>query len=224
MRDRKKTYPKGRKTGRMSLKEREALTTVLPMIRLSSETALNKTEVFGRETPLYLEIGFGDGKFLFQKASNAPQCDFIGIEIYLTGIAKLLTKLISKDTPEALSLTNIRIFNEDARDVLTNIPADFLDGIYILFPDPWPKKRHHKRRLINTEFASILFSKLKTNGFVIAATDFGEYATEIENSFLSAGFMIDSNALPDIEKTAYALKASEKKSELRIYRFVKKIR
>lgn len=220
MTDIKKTYTKGRKKGRMSLKEREALTTALPMIRLSPDTVFDKAEVFGREAPLYLEIGFGDGTFLFKKALNAPQCDFIGIEIYLTGIAKLLIKLISKDKPAALSLTNIRVFNADARDVLTNIPENSLDGIYILFPDPWPKKRHHKRRLINAEFAAILFSKLRTKGFAIAATDSGEYAAEIERSFLSAGFMLDNNELPDVEKTVYALKATEKKTELKCYKFI----
>jgi tRNA (guanine-N7-)-methyltransferase len=220
--DLKETKTKGRKFGRMSLKEREALVTVLPIVRISAESFIDKTAVFGREAPLFLEIGFGAGTFLSEKAAEAPQYDFIGIEIYVTGIAKLLINLISKDAPAALSVSNVRVFNKDARSVLTsNIPPGSLDGAYILFPDPWPKKRHQKRRLINPEFAGILFSRLKGKGSVIVATDSQGYAAEIESSFVSAGFETESEDLSDIKRTTYALKAFKENRPLRIYRFVK---
>ncbi len=220
--DIRKTHTKGRKFGRMSRREHDALAAILPIVRLSTEAVLDKADVFGREAPLYLEIGFGTGAFLLEKAVMAPQHDFIGIEIYVTGIAKLLVNLISKDNPPALSVTNVRLFDKDARSVLiNNIPPDSLDGAYILFPDPWHKKRHKKRRLINPEFAGILFSRLRAEGAVIVATDSQDYAAEIESSFISAGFGADSEALSDIDKTTYALKAVKENRQLRIYRYIK---
>jgi len=220
--DIRKTHTKGRKFGRMSRREHDALISILPMVKLSTESVLDKKDVFGREAPLYLEIGFGTGAFLFDRAVRAPQHNFIGIEIYVTGIAKLLVNFISKDNPAVLSVTNVRVFNKDARSVLiNNIPSDSLDGAYILFPDPWHKKRHKKRRLINPEFAGILFSRLKGEGPVIVATDSEDYAAAIESSFISAGFRLDSEDLSDVDKTTYALKAIKENRELRIYRFVK---
>lgn len=222
--DIKKTYTKGRKFGRMSRKEHEALSTILPVVKLGTESIMDKTTVFGREAPLYLEIGFGSGAFLFENAARAPQHDFIGIEIYVTGIAKLLVNLISNDNQATRPVTNLRVFNKDAKSILiNNIPPDYLDGAYILFPDPWPKKRHHKRRLINPEFAGILFSRLKAGGTVAVATDSQDYAAAIESSFASAGFGMDIEELPDVHKTTYALKALKENRQLRIYRFIKEI-
>lgn len=220
--DIKKTYTKGRKFGRMSRREHNALIAILPMVKLCTESVLDKKDIFGREAPLYLEIGFGNGGFLLEKAVSAPQHDFIGIEIYVTGISKLLVNLVSTDNPDALAVTNVRVFNKDARSILlNNIPPDILDGAYVLFPDPWPKKRHKDRRLINPEFAGILFSRLRAGGAVIAATDSKDYAKEIESSFLSAGFVAGSEDLSDIDKTTYALKAVKENRQLMIYRFVK---
>jgi len=220
--DLRETKTKGRKFGRMSLKEREALVTILPVVRLCTESVIDRTDIFGREAPLFLEIGFGTGTFLLEKAAESPQHDFIGIEIYVTGIAKLLINLISRENPAALSVTNLRVFNKDAKSVLiNNIPPASLDGVYILFPDPWPKKRHQKRRLINPEFARMLFSRLKSNGPVIVATDSRDYAAEIESSFASAGFKMECEDMSDIRKTTYALKAFKENRPLRIYRFTR---
>lgn len=212
----------GRKSGRMSKAGRSALSTILPLIKLSTESVMDKVDVFGREAPLYLEIGFGTGAFLSEKAATAPQHDFIGIEIYVTGIAKLLVNLISQEDPTALSMTNVRVFNKDARSVLVNnIPPDSLDGVYILFPDPWPKKKHFKRRLINPEFAAILFPRLKAQGAIVVATDSVEYAAEIESAFASAGFVIEGEDISDISGTAFALKAAKDNRQFKRYRFVK---
>jgi len=218
----KETYTKGRKFGRMSRREHDALRTILPMVKLGTESVLDKKATFGREAPLYLEIGFGNGGFLLEKAATTPQHDFIGIEIYVTGISKLLVNLVSRDNPDALAVTNVRVFNKDARSILLhNIPPDFLDGAYVLFPDPWPKKRHKDRRLINPEFAGILFSRLKSGGAVVAATDSQDYAVEIESSFISAGFVSDRQDLSDIYKTTYALKAAKENKQLSVYRFIR---
>ncbi|MDO8281679.1 MAG: tRNA (guanosine(46)-N7)-methyltransferase TrmB [Thermodesulfovibrionia bacterium] len=218
----RKTRTTGRKSGRMSKAGRSALSTILPLIKLCTESVMDKADVFGREAPLYLEIGFGTGAFLSEKAATAPQHDFIGIEIYVTGISKLLVNLISQEDPDALSITNVRVFNKDARSVLeNNIPPDSFDGIYILFPDPWPKKKHHKRKLINPEFAAILFPRLKAQGYIVVATDSDEYATEIESSFASAGFVIEGEDLSDISRTAFALKAAKDNRQFNRYRFVK---
>ncbi|MBI4825813.1 MAG: tRNA (guanosine(46)-N7)-methyltransferase TrmB [Nitrospirae bacterium] len=212
----------GRKSGRMSKRGRNALSTILPLIQLSTESVMDKADVFGREAPLYLEIGFGTGAFLSDKAATFPHHDFIGIEIYVTGIAKLLLNLMSPEDPTALSITNVKIFNKDARSVLeNNIPPDSLDGVYILFPDPWPKKRHNKRRLITPEFTSILFHRLKAQGSIVVATDSDEYAAEIESSFASAGFVIEGEDLSDISRTAFALKAAKDNRQFQRYRFVK---
>lgn len=217
-----RTRTTGRKTGRMSKRGRNALSTILPLIKLSTESVMDKADVFGREAPLFLEIGFGTGAFLSEKAAAAPQHDFIGIEIYMTGIAKLLLNLISHDDPAALAVTNVRVFNKDARSILTdNIPPDSLDGVYILFPDPWPKKKHHKRKLINPEFAAILLPRLKAHGSVVVATDSEDYAAEIERSFASAGFVIEGEDLSDISRTAFALKAIKENRGFKRYRFVK---
>lgn len=217
-----KTRTTGRKCGRMSKAGRSALSTILPLIRLSTESVMDKADVFGREAPLYLEIGFGTGAFLSENAAASPQHDFIGIEIYVTGISKLLVNLISQEDPAALSIANVRVFNKDARSVLeNNIPPDSLDGVYILFPDPWPKKRHNKRRLINPEFAAILFHRLKAQGSIVVATDSVEYAAEIESAFASAGFVTEGEDLSDISRTAFALKAAKDNRQFKRYRFVK---
>lgn len=217
-----KTHTKGRKFGRMSRREHDALAAILPIVRLSTERVMDKKDVFGREAPLYMEIGFGSGAFLLEKAVSAPQHDFIGIEIYVTGIAKLLVNLISKDNAAELSVTNVRVFNKDAKSVLiNNIPPGSLDGAYILFPDPWHKKRHHKRRLINPEFAGVLSSRLRAGGSVVVATDSQDYAAEMESSFISAGFVSDSEELSDVDRTTYALKALKEERPLKVYRFVR---
>ncbi|MEW6601260.1 MAG: tRNA (guanosine(46)-N7)-methyltransferase TrmB [Nitrospirota bacterium] len=218
----KKTYTKGRKKGRMSRREHDALASILPLVRLGTESVMDNADVFGREAPLYAEIGFGTGAFLFEKAVNTPQHNFIGIEIYVTGIAKLMVSLMRSDDPTGLSVNNLRVFNKDARSVLVNnIPPESLDGVYILFPDPWHKKRHNKRRLINNEFAGILYSRLKAEGFVTVATDSKDYAAEIESAFISSGFAADMQSFSNIDTTTYALKALKENRELRMYRFIK---
>ncbi len=198
----------GRKTGRMGKADREILREVLPLFEIKSNGFIDPAEIFGRQAPLYVEIGFGNGDFLFEKTISTPEADFIGIELYITGAAKLLKKFVQyRNTPEDLYRQNIRIFIDDSRKVLKeNIPDESIDGIYVLFPDPWPKKRHNKRRLIKPEFSRLIYSKLKKDGFVVTATDHLDYAERITES-LSSGFQPSKTDTSDIRKTKYAVKA-----------------
>lgn len=138
-------------------------------------------KIFANDGPLNLEIGFGNGDNIFALACKHPKENFIGIEVYQPGIASLLSLL--KNLPQPLN--NIRIYNEDAVAVLQDcIPDQSLDKIFILFPDPWPKKRHHKRRLIQAQFILLLQKKLKSGGKLHLATDWEDYAKHI-NSVLN---------------------------------------
>ncbi|HSX20678.1 MAG TPA: tRNA (guanosine(46)-N7)-methyltransferase TrmB, partial [Gammaproteobacteria bacterium] len=121
-----------------------------------------------------LEIGFGDGRALLANAKAHPHINFIGIEVYKAGIAKLLAGI------NAQQLSNIRIYCADAVEVLTNcIPAQSLQQIQLFFPDPWPKVRHHKRRIVRPEFVRLLAEKLQIGGSFHMATDWEEYAAHM---------------------------------------------
>ena len=220
--DFRQTETKGRRSGRMNAGDRDALERLLPVVGLDTECLLEKKKVFGREAPLFLEIGFGRGAFLLEQARLLPENDFIGIEIYKPAIAKLLKGLAPTDGSEGLLIINVRVYNHNARYVLMDcIPENSLDGVYILFPDPWHKSRHRKRRLINPEFCKLLLSRLRPGGSVVVATDHTEYAAEVEPSFGAAGFTLESKELSNIWTTGYALKAINNNRSLRTFRFVR---
>jgi len=121
-----------------------------------------------------IEIGFGMGEFLFQIASENPQEFFIGIEVHLPGVANLLQKL--KEHP----LNNLKIYHHDAIEILQKyIPNSCIDKIFLLFPDPWPKRKHHKRRIIQSDFIKLIRAKLKDKGYFYVATDIEDYANYI---------------------------------------------
>jgi len=132
---------------------------------------VNYAQVFAREAPCFLEIGFGSGQSLAAVAKQFPEYNFIGIETFKPGIGALLHQI------EAQQLTNIRIYYGDAVEILENcIPAQSLAGMQIFFPDPWPKRRHHKRRLIQETFIRLASSKLKIGSSLHLATDWQDYA------------------------------------------------
>lgn len=167
---------KGKKTS----SQRLALENLWPRYGLSVDVPFNQDAIFGRSAPTVLEIGFGDGKSLATMAANAPEKDFIGIEVYENGIGRLLASL------EKMHLSNVRIFHHDAIEVLTKcIPDSSLETIQIFFADPWPKSRHHKRRLIQTTFIDLVAKKLKKGGILHLATDWMDYAYQMM-SVLSA--------------------------------------
>ncbi len=131
-------------------------------------------EVFGREAPLVLEIGSGMGETTAAIAEARPDADFIAVEVHGPGIGSLLNRISSKD------LKNLRVVRHDAVEVLERmIPDGALAAIHLFFPDPWPKKRHHKRRLVQPGFAALAARKLAPGGTLHAATDWPEYADQI---------------------------------------------
>lgn len=128
-------------------------------------------DCFPKEQPICMEIGFGMGEALFERASAEPHTNFIGVEVHRPGVGQLMQKL------HEAGLTNVRIMNEDIHRVLNAaLPAASLDSVCIFFPDPWPKKRHHKRRLVQSDFIAKLHRFLKPQGQLFLATDWAPYA------------------------------------------------
>lgn len=140
----------------------------------TSETPLNLDELFDRAAPVGLEIGFGTGQALVDWAEASPDWNLLGIEIYEPGIGNLL-----KDRTER-GIEHLKVFQEDATVVLESmIPPEALSEVRVFFPDPWPKKRHQKRRLINSVFASLLASRMCSGARLRLATDWESYATSM---------------------------------------------
>ena len=132
-------------------------------------------DLFGRSAPRVLEIGFGNGEALAWAAGDDPARDYMGIEVHRPGVGRLLNALAARD------VRNVRIWNHDAVEVLQNEIADVaLDEVRIWFPDPWPKKRHHKRRLIQPAFAELLATRVKPGGLLHLATDWRGYASHMQ--------------------------------------------
>ncbi len=161
-----------KRAGRTTEGQQKALEDVWPVMGLEVKNGpVVFSEVFGRDAPVVLEIGFGMGDSLLEMASREPEKNYIGIEVHTPGVGRLLS-----NANEA-GLTNIRIYAEDAIDVLAQcIPDNSLDVLQLFFPDPWHKKRHHKRRIVQPDFAQNLRKKLKTGGYFHMATDWENYA------------------------------------------------
>ncbi len=160
-----------RREGRLTQAQRRALKELWPRYGVEPRGILNLDEQFGHKAQHTLEIGFGNGEILAHLAAQNPSTDFVGIEVHRPGVGRLLLEL------EQRELTNVRVIQEDAVEVLhRHLPDASLDRILILFPDPWPKKRHHKRRLVQPEFTELLAKKLKAGGKVQMATDWEAYA------------------------------------------------
>jgi len=158
--------------GRLTAAQERAVDTLLPVYGVDyAPTPLDLDATFGRAAPKILEIGFGMGGATAQIAAENPGNDYLGIEVHTPGVGNLL-KLMQEQ-----SLANLRLVQHDAVEVLQHMIADgALDGVHIFFPDPWPKKRHHKRRLLQAEFVALLCQKLKPGGYLHFATDWEEYA------------------------------------------------
>jgi tRNA (guanine-N7-)-methyltransferase len=161
-----------RRPGRLTQAQKRALTDLLPRYGVPGEPQrLDLAHVFGREAPRILDIGFGDGEAIVTSAANNPQIDYLGVEVHEPGIGHLLLLL------ERAQLTNVRMIARDATDVVPERLADAsFDAVNVFFPDPWPKKRHHKRRLMQAPFLGELVRVLKAGGLIHLATDCTEYA------------------------------------------------
>jgi tRNA (guanine-N7-)-methyltransferase len=163
------------RAGRMGTGQQRALDALAPRYVLPFEPRpLDATQVFGRSAPLVVEIGFGMGQATAAVAHAQPETDFLGIEVHVPGVGALLQRI------DELRLTNLRIVQHDAVEVLTSMiePAS-LAGLNVFFPDPWPKKRHWKRRLIQPPFVTLAASRLAAGGVLHCATDWQPYAEQM---------------------------------------------
>jgi tRNA (guanine-N7-)-methyltransferase len=161
-----------RRPGRLTEAQKRALADLLPRYGVPFvHERVDLAAVFGREAPRVLDIGFGDGEALLSAAANSPEADHLGIEVHEPGIGHLLLLL------EKAAATNVRIVARDAAEVVPLMLDDAtFDVVNIYFPDPWPKKRHHKRRLVQPAFVAELARVLKPGGFLHVATDWADYA------------------------------------------------
>ena len=162
---------------------------------------------------LFVEIGFGDGKVLAAAAKEQPAWICLGIDVYRPGIGALVQAC------ERAELKNVYILETDAVDVLEHLPDQSIHRLFVLFPDPWPKRRHHARRLINDEFVSVLRDKLDSDGEIYVSTDWEDYATQIEH-VLSTCFSTDLLESIDYRpKTRYEQKAEQAGHRIWNFRF-----
>jgi len=167
--------------GRTTAAQQRALDELFPRFGIAfSNEPVNPREVFNRTAPLVLEIGSGMGETTAEIAQHNPAIDFIAVEVHGPGVGSLLKKI------DVLDLENLRVIRHDAVEVLQRmVPDGSLAGMHLFFPDPWPKKRHHKRRLVQSAFAALAARKLAPGGYLHAATDWPEYAAQIDEIFSS---------------------------------------
>ena len=165
----------GTRRGHLSQAQRSAHETLLPRHGVPDLPQLiDAPALFGRTAPLVLEIGFGMGHTTAEIAQARPDTDFIGVEVYTPGVGSLLRHIDTR------GLRNLRIVQADAVEVLkTRIAPASLAGVHIYFPDPWPKARHHKRRLIQPPLVALLASRLAPGGYLHCATDWQHYAEQM---------------------------------------------
>lgn len=169
-----------RREGRLTEGQRRALERLRARFGIEySENPLDLAAIFGRTAPITLEIGFGNGETLVEMAAAAPERDFLGIEVHRPGVGQLLR------LAEEKGLANLRVICHDAVEVLSRqIPPESLATVQIFFPDPWPKKRHHKRRLVQPAFVALLVTRLRPGGALHLATDWEDYALHMREVLL----------------------------------------
>jgi tRNA (guanine-N7-)-methyltransferase len=161
--------------GRVSDAQQRAYVSLLPRFGIPfAHELIDLDHVFGRSAPRVVEIGFGMGETTAQIAALNPGNDYLGIEVHTPGVGGLLKLLAER------ALTNVRVIQHDAVEVLAHMiaPSSF-DAAHIFFPDPWPKKRHHKRRLIQSPFVALLAQRLKPGAYIHVATDWENYAEQM---------------------------------------------
>jgi len=165
-----------RRAGRLTPSQQRALDELWPVYGIDpGNDALDLSSVFGRSGPTVLEIGFGNGETLVQQAAENPDCDYIGIEVHEPGVGHCLL------TAQKAGISNLKLIAHDAIEVLeAHVPLDSLQRINLYFPDPWPKKRHHKRRIIQPAFLRLCADRLAAGGALHVATDWANYAEHID--------------------------------------------
>jgi tRNA (guanine-N7-)-methyltransferase len=184
--------------GRISTAQQRAYYELSPRYAVAySDTIMDWQQIFGRSASKILEIGFGMGTATAHIAKMQPAQDYLGVEVHTPGVGALMRLLAAEQ------LSNVRIIQHDAVEVLRDmIEPGALDGVHIFFPDPWPKKRHHKRRLIQPALLQLLATRLKVGGYLHLATDWQEYA-EWMLEMLSAESMLRNSVDGYADKPAY---------------------
>ena len=175
-----------RREGRLTKGQERALQELWPVMGVEyRDEMLDLNQLFGREAPVVLEIGFGMGKSLVEMAAAAPEKNFIGIEVHRPGVGACLS------SAQDAGITNLRLFCHDAVEVLGQmIPDQSIDTLQLFFPDPWHKARHHKRRIVQPAFVQMLRPKLKIGGVFHMATDWENYAEHMLEAMNAAeGFV-----------------------------------
>ena len=177
--------------GRLTRGQQQALETLWPKYGVDyREQPLDLPALFGNEHPVILEIGFGNGESLADQAAAEPQHNFLGIEVHRPGVGHLL-RLI-----EERGLANLRLVNHDAVEVLEHmIPERSLSGVQIYFPDPWPKKKHHKRRIVQPPFLRLLASRMRPGAFLHLATDWQDYAEHMVEALHQVEDLFENTAV-----------------------------
>ncbi|HEY3859858.1 MAG TPA: tRNA (guanosine(46)-N7)-methyltransferase TrmB [Gammaproteobacteria bacterium] len=204
--------------GRMTPGQERALAELLPRFQVPAGP-IDFRALFGREARRTLEIGFGDGDNLAELARRHPEQDFLGAEVHRPGVGRLLLSV------EADRINNIRVLDDDVMPALQErIPDGSLDAILIYFPDPWPKKRHHKRRLLQSETAELFARRLKPGGRLHLATDWEDYARHalevleacaaFQNSAADGGFVARAAERPETKFERRGLKLGHKVFDL----------
>jgi len=175
--------------GRTTPAQARAIAELAPRFVIAfSRGPIDLDRAFGRIAPKVLEIGFGMGEATASIAQAHPEIDYIGVEVHTPGVGSLLRRLA------ALGLTNVRIVRHDATEVVEHMIGErALDGVHVFFPDPWPKKRHHKRRLIQPAFVETLARRMKTGAILHVATDWEDYAQQVL-AVLSAEPLLENTA------------------------------
>lgn len=179
--------------GRVTSAQQDALTTLRSKFILEDTCKKLDLEVlFDNTNPTVVDIGFGSGETLLYLANNNPHKNFLGIEVYLSGIGSSLRKAGLQE------LTNLRIINKDADLVFKeNISIQSLEGVVLFYPDPWQKRKHHKRRLVQEDFLESINLSLLADGFIYCKTDWEDYAKHISTVFKSVSGW-DKNLITDL--------------------------
>jgi len=170
-----------RRTGRLTPAQKKALAEFQPLYGLDFQSSLiSLAGISSGFEALKLEIGFGSGEALVSMAQNDPQCLYLGIEVHESGVGRCLNRIHQN------TLTNVRVIKHDAIDVMQQmLPPQSLDRVFLFFPDPWHKKRHNKRRIVNQQFRDLLCKLLKSDACLHMATDWQDYAEYMASEFIS---------------------------------------
>ena len=204
-----------RRAGRVTAGQQRALAELWPRWGVEKPaTALDLDTLFGRHAPRVLEIGFGNGDVLVSMAARYPAQDFLGVEVHEPGVGHCLLGL------ERAGLTNVRLIREDAIVVLQDwLAPACLDRVNLFFPDPWPKKRHHKRRIVQPTFLALVAARLKPDGLLHMATDWAPYAEHMEEVLAVSADFAPAAGTSDRPPTKFERRGERLGHEIRDLRY-----